>query len=122
MPEKPGVTPSAAPARRGLRVTLTVLAVVAAAGLIAYGVLVHSTTVLVEGAPAEPPPPVVSSDLPPGLPPPFVPPGPSEPEIVELELSEPEITLDVTVGGLERLEDGRIVRTYSGEAPEACPT
>ena len=37
---------------------------------------------------------------------------------------EPEwvVTRDVTVGGLARLADGQLRRTYSGKPPSLCPT
>ena len=39
-----------------------------------------------------------------------------------LKLSEPQITREVTIGGLIRLSSGTIKRTYSGEPPSFCPT
>lgn len=38
--------------------------------------------------------------------------------------AEPEwmIVRDVTVGGVTRLENGQLKRTYSGKAPTLCPT
>ena len=42
----------------------------------------------------------------------------------EFLLGELAITLDITVGGLTRLDNGMIARTYSGDKPpeSACPT
>jgi hypothetical protein len=41
-----------------------------------------------------------------------------------LSLSEPSLMLDVTIGGLMRLESGDIQRTYGGDVKAAalCPT
>jgi hypothetical protein len=41
-----------------------------------------------------------------------------------LALSEPTMMLDVTVGGLMRLDSGEVQRTYGGDVPAAglCPT
>ena len=39
-----------------------------------------------------------------------------------IQLSEPDITRDVTVGGLVRLSTGVIKRTYTGEPESFCPT
>ena len=35
---------------------------------------------------------------------------------------EPNLIREVAVGGLERDASGEIKKTYSGQAPEACPT
>ena len=35
---------------------------------------------------------------------------------------EPALIREVAVGGLERDESGEIKKTYTGEAPKACPT
>jgi hypothetical protein len=58
------------------------------------------------------------------------PPGAVRMETIELDEErtvaepEPNVVLEVTRGGVERLEDGRIARTYeAGEAPPSlCPT
>ena len=39
-----------------------------------------------------------------------------------LQLSEPQVTRDVTVGGLVRLSTGTIKRTYTGKPDLLCPT
>jgi hypothetical protein len=39
-----------------------------------------------------------------------------------LELSEPTLVRDVTVSGVKLDEFGRMVRTYTGQAPNACLT
>ena len=36
--------------------------------------------------------------------------------------SEQSIVRDVTVGGVERLPNGHLKRTYSGKPPTLCPT
>ena len=36
--------------------------------------------------------------------------------------AETALIREVTVGGLARDESGQIKKTYSGKAPEACPT
>jgi hypothetical protein len=48
-------------------------------------------------------------------------------DLVSLVISEPEVTHDVTIGGLERLTSGEhageLKRTYSGgKGPAVCPT
>lgn len=45
-------------------------------------------------------------------------------ELTALTVSEFALVVDATVGGVERDEEGRLVRTYRlGEAPpEECPT
>jgi len=47
---------------------------------------------------------------------------PTETERVEEIFREPILVRDVTVGGLVRLDDGRLMRTYTGKPPQACPT
>lgn len=39
-----------------------------------------------------------------------------------IQLSEPEIISDTTVGGVSRVGSGQIKRTYTGKAPSTCPT
>jgi hypothetical protein len=46
----------------------------------------------------------------------------TEEYLVACEVSEWAITRDVTVGGLTRLPDGELRRTYSGKPPSLCPT
>ena len=36
--------------------------------------------------------------------------------------SEPNLIKEVSVGGVKRDESGKIKQTYTGKAPEACPT
>lgn len=36
--------------------------------------------------------------------------------------SEPNLIKEVSVSGVKRDESGKIKQTYTGEAPEACPT
>jgi hypothetical protein len=95
------------------------LAVCAAVVLIVYGAAFHSKAVLVERKLELP-----ASMFPEGLPPGQFPGLPAIPdtEIVPLDQSEPHLIREVTVGGVTRLENGRLQRTYVGEAPSACPT
>lgn len=39
-----------------------------------------------------------------------------------LATAEPALIREVSVGGLMRHADGRLYKTYTGEAPKACPT
>ncbi len=36
--------------------------------------------------------------------------------------SEPALVKEASVGGVKRDESGKIKKTYTGEAPEECPT
>ena len=36
--------------------------------------------------------------------------------------SESMVVKEVTIGGVKRHEDGKIMQTYTGKAPAACPT
>ena len=49
---------------------------------------------------------------------------PQMPFIVLKNLTEPEanLVLEATRGGVMRMEDGRLKRTYSGAPPSGCPT
>lgn len=68
--------------------------VVLGAALLAYGVLFHSTNVLPQqGGQAE-----------------------------AIATSEPALMKEASVGGVTRDESGKIKQTYTGKAPEACPT
>ncbi len=41
----------------------------------------------------------------------------------QLKLAEPAVVKDITIGGLVRLDNGQIKRTYAaGQAPALCPT
>jgi hypothetical protein len=39
-----------------------------------------------------------------------------------LATAESALMKEVSIGGLKREPDGRLVKTYSGKAPQACPT
>lgn len=39
-----------------------------------------------------------------------------------LARSEPALVKEVSIGGVKRDESGKIKQTYTGKAPEACPT
>ncbi len=39
-----------------------------------------------------------------------------------LAMSEPALVKEASVGGVKRDESGKIKQTYTGEAPEECPT
>ncbi len=116
------------------RAILPSLLVLGGVALVVYGVGYHTTTVLVEEEIAPPPPPPEPPPFwggPPrnGFPgPPFLsrrPPAPPPvPQKVLVKFVDPEQRLirDVTIGGLARMDDGRIKRTYSGEGPALCPT
>ena len=113
--------------RRGLPILL----ILAGASLLVYGSAFSQHEVWFEEKVTPPPPP----DLPPppfirpgpdGAMPPFMqPPGPPpKPYISEKPVIEREakIVLEATRGGLMRLENGRLKRTYSGAPPSGCPT
>ena len=98
-------------------------AIVAGAAMVAYGAAFRSTPVLVEHKIEVPASPFgeqgIFGQFPPGGPA-----GPAAPtvELLTIDVSEPGVVFDVTVGGLERLASGEIKRTYSGAPPAACPT
>jgi hypothetical protein len=74
-----------------------------------YGIIFHSTTILAQRIDEfeDDSPDATTQHI-------------SEP--LSLELREPAVIFDVTVGGLVRLDSGTIKRTYSGKPPSACPT
>jgi len=39
-----------------------------------------------------------------------------------LAMSEPTLVKEASVGGVKRDKSGKIKQTYTGKAPEACPT
>ncbi len=41
---------------------------------------------------------------------------------VSITKSEPALVKEASVGGVARDKSGKIKQTYTGEAPEACPT
>ena len=42
--------------------------------------------------------------------------------VTAVSTAEPAMIREVTVGGLKRDDSGQIRKTYSGQAPSACPT
>lgn len=121
------------------RATVTILLLLAGAACLSYGVAFHSVPVL--------PKPDTSEEEVPETPPEILPEDevgftadelfgpPSEdapPLLIDLsdgpepgvEMSEREVLHEVTIGGLERLPSGRLMRTYVlGETPPSfCPT
>ncbi len=79
--------------RKG-KIVLFCLLSLCGAALFIYGVCLHSTNVLPQQAD----------------------------DSTILAKSEPALIKDVTVGGVTREQSGRIRQTYTGKAPEACPT
>ncbi len=91
------------------RLIFSLLLIPAAAAALVYGIVFHSTTILAQRIDE------VEDDSPDATAQQVV-------EPISLDLREPAIILDVTVGGLVRLDSGSIKRTYSGKPPSACPT
>ena len=123
--------------RRFLPLLLALGGVAAGVAFIGYGYAFHTATVLVEGeAPAaEPPPPDAQPPAPPEEPPPpswmaapqpprpvEPPPPPPPPAKQPVELGEWDLVRDATVGGIKRMADGQLARTYVGGPGKACPT
>lgn len=112
-----------------------IVLLLAGAALIVVGATHHDTKVVYEDTYIPPPPPP-PPEPPPGLRGPggfgprmpFMPPEPPapppEPVLVFRTIIMPErqIILEATRGGVVRLADGRIKRTYSGAPPSGCPT
>ena len=74
-------------------VSITTLLLAAGAVLVIYGVFFHSLAVL-----------------------------PEKEQGQAMQFSQAAVIRDITVGGLKRLPNGTITRTYTGMAPTACPT
>ncbi len=91
------------------RLIFSVLLVPAAVAALVYGFIFHSTLILAQ------PGDEVEEDSPHETAQHVI-------EWLDLDLREPAIIRDVTVGGLVRLDSGAIRRTYSGKPPSACPT
>ncbi len=70
------------------------LLILLGAVLITYGALFHSTNVFPEKEDGSP----------------------------ALAMSEPTLVKEASVGGVARDKSGKIKQTYTGEAPEECPT
>ncbi len=119
--------------------SLWLLVVVAGVSCVVYAAAFHAVTVTTEKEVEAPPPPLPTMperlpwESPGGMPgmagaDPWATPVVPEPppaitvEFVPIELREPAVVKDVTVGGLARTGSGGIRRTYSGKAPAACPT
>jgi hypothetical protein len=114
--------------RRGLPILLAVASV----ALLAHGALFSRHPVTVEeeitppAPPIEPPPPFMNR-RPDGVQPPFMRPPPRPPaKPIKIEKTvfelEKNLVLEATRGGVERMADGRLRRTYSGAPPSGCPT
>jgi hypothetical protein len=105
-----------------------------------YGALFHSARVLEDHetqttieVPSEfPPPPMDGPSAGPpsfpdgtpfGGPPSFVKKTVTQIELVTAVESEPELTREITFGGVARLDSGELKRTYSGtKGPALCPS
>jgi hypothetical protein len=130
------------PMERGMlmRRALPILLILVAVAFLVYGAAlnVQPVTYVEEMMPRALPAPVVPPffNQPPGpgkrsgpgsALPPFLtqpPQPPRKPERVEKTAweGEPKLVLEMTRGGIERLEDGRLKRTYMGAPPSGCPT
>ena len=130
------------------RVVIPIVLVACGLGSLVYGIARHSATVHAEketevsipvpgpfgpGEPFESPPGPFGSERspfespPPGQPFPFGPPGIVFQKVIEkipIVQDEPEwvIVREVTFGGITRLANGQLKRTYSGQPPALCPT
>ena len=96
------------------------LLVSAGIGLVVYGAAFHTQDVLVEqDLPAELVPPEL-----PGFPGEQFPAMPAPPKTFTAPLahSGPDLVREITYGGIARLEDGTLKRTYTGDPPSGCPT
>ena len=96
------------------------LLVLAGIALVVYGAAFHTRDVLVE---QDLPPELASPELP-GLPGAQFPGAPALPKtfVAPVAHSGPDLVREITYGGVTRLEDGSLKRTYTGEAPSSCPT
>lgn len=117
--------------RRGLPIVLGVAGV----SLLVYGAAVSRHNVLSEEeiTPPSPPPEMPFFGPGPGgpdgpMPPPFIRPPPRPPArpikvLRTITEREHKLIIEATRGGLIRMADGRLKRTYSGEPPKSgCPT
>jgi hypothetical protein len=104
-------------ARRALSAVPALVLLWAGIALVAYGAAFHGREVLVEEE-IELPPELTSGPYgpPPGLE------GLTATRQVPVREPEPHLIREITIGGLRRADDGALERTYSGEAPSACPT
>ncbi len=91
------------------RLIFSLLLVPAAVAALVYGIIFNSITILTQTTDEvkEDSPDVTAQHV---------------AEWLDLDLQEPAVIRDVTVGGLVRLDSGAIKRTYSGKPPSACPT
>jgi hypothetical protein len=95
---------------------------------VVYGATAHHAAVLFEEEVTPPTPTPPPMPLGPGrpafTPPPPPPMPPPEPVHVLRTAVEPEqkLILEATRGGVTRIADGRIKRTYMGAPPSGCPT
>jgi hypothetical protein len=122
-----------------VKIAISMLLLAAGTGLLVYGtgsrrvpvwavVMVEKEEMILERVPA----PMWDGPAGPGGRRPNLPPPPPRPKRVKVEVaeeqeqrcSEPKVIRDVTIGGIARLEDGRLQFTYGpGEdGPALCPT
>jgi hypothetical protein len=99
-----------------------------------YGAIFHAVPLLEEHetettieVPAEFAPPPEGEALPPGGAPfgeplVFVKKTVKRVELITTMESEPTVTRDASVGGIEVLDSGELKRTYSGKGPALCPS
>ena len=117
------------------RAILPSLLVIGGLASLIYGAIFHSVPVLEEretkttidipmAFPPEGPPGEV---FPPGgvgfgEPPPVLKKVVTRIDLAAIVESEPELTRDVSVGGVALLDSGELKRTYSGKGPALCPS
>lgn len=109
-------TTTETPVSTKLRTAIAVTGILLTIAFAAYGILAHQITILVEEEkPAKPKARSAAQWL-------NWSPEDDKPKLIEKTISEITATRDVTVGGLIRLQNGTIKRTYSGKPPSTCPT
>ena len=86
------------------------LLILASLAMLIYGIAFNSVTILAEKETDKTSTQTVPDDEFPSA------------QTENIQLSEPDITRDITVGGLVRLSTGVIKRTYTGEPESFCPT
>lgn len=84
---------------------------------LAYGYAFHTAAVLVDQAGPAPGPEAAVDFSAPGELAPLLP-APKQ----RIEVTEGEMVRDATVGGITRLPDGQLARTYVGKPTQSCPT
>jgi hypothetical protein len=91
------------------RTILSLVLVGAGAVLLIYGLFAHAGEVW----PADKAPTPSSVTVDPVI---------VEPVAVAVITPEPGMIREITIGGLIRTDQGQLKKTYSGQAPKACPT